>query len=99
MAKYTRFSPVALLWVDAAFHATDGEDLFPIPAITFGIIWEETEEYIKIASEIFADGVARTFVTVPKNGGMGPKILKLGKMKVPDNFIEYQNRMIAFLDL
>lgn len=92
--KAPSFQPVALLWTDAAFDAIQDEYLLPIPAITFGIVWEETEEYIKIASEIFADGVGRSFCVVPK-GPMGPRIVKLNKFLCPDDFLVYQSTLFT----
>lgn len=91
-----RFYAVVLLWTDAAFHAEHADSLLPIPALTFGVVWEETDDYIKIASEIFADGEARSFCVVPK-GAMSPVVIPLKHLKIPKEFIQYQLRLLPYL--
>ena len=88
---------VALSWVDAAFHGESDKTLAPIPALTFGLVWHKSPSEIMIASEVFADGTGRTFCVVPRQGGMGPKVIPVGKVTAPQTFLDYQIKLAPFL--
>lgn len=81
---------VAVEWLDACFYMEDHQPLVPIPMITFGFIVEETADKTVVAAEVHADNVTRHHVVVPKKGGMGPKIHRLGRMKVPASILKYR---------
>ena len=81
--------PVAVYWLDAAGHRHD-EDLQPIPTVTFGIIVEVTEEFVRLAAESggpASDREDSDFTVIPR--GMVLAIKHLTKVQPPVAVYEY----------
>jgi len=76
---------VACIWKDAAYmyDGDPDEPLHPEPAATFGLLVEEGEDYVKIASEIFGNGCSRQLTSIPK--GMVQQIIG-SQISLPDDF-------------
>lgn len=81
--KNKRLRIVAVHWVDATYQLEGGTDLEPVHALTFGYLVEEGEKYVKIASEIFEDGMTRQVTAVPR--GMVTEII-YNPTRLPEEF-------------
>lgn len=53
-----------VLWTDAA-GSTDEHDITPVKTLVVGFLTDATEQYIKLAMEVFEDGSAREFLVIP----------------------------------
>lgn len=84
---------IALYWQDAVYHNLD-DAVEPEPMLTFGVLLEETEEYLRIACEIHADGAVRHICVFPKHDMGGPEVLPVGRLKLPLGFVNYSNPLL-----
>lgn len=65
MAKRPRRVVIGVLWMDTQSHSDDA-DVIPCPMVTFGELTADEPTFIRIASEIHADGTRRDHVAIPK---------------------------------
>ena len=91
MPKKKTFNLVAVLWKDANIHNDEDAPLpLPVPALTLGLLLEDTPDCVTIASELFADGDMRQKQTIPR--GMVIRVIPLRKLQLPVLFIDYPLR-------
>ena len=76
-----RASIISVVWDDATY-AQEVEDSGLARATTVGIVVEATPEYVKTASEFFADKSVRDVTTIPS--GMIVGVHSLGESNVLD---------------
>ena len=86
LARYTKAGSwpevvdiVGVVWDDATY-AQDVENSGLARACTFGVVVEATAEYLKIASEVFADRSVRDVSTIP--AGMVVGIHPIGDVQM-----------------
>ena len=79
---------VLIHWKDAAAHhdPLEDEDFGLIDCLSVGWAVEMTDEYVKLASELGADGIYREGVVIPK--GMIKAII-IKSIKLPKPFTEW----------
>jgi hypothetical protein len=57
--------------------------------VTFGVLAADEPDFIRIASEIHADGKKRDYVAIPK--GAIKEIIHVGSLLEPKAFSEYRH--------
>lgn len=70
---------VGVVWDDATY-AQDVENSGLARACTFGVVVEATSEFLKVASEVFADRSVRDVSTIPS--GMIVEVHPIGGVKM-----------------
>lgn len=94
MAKRPSVTVAAVLWQDAVYHNQD-DTVQPEPMLTFGYVYDESDTYIRLASEIHADGNGRHFCVFPKHDMGGPRVIRVGGLYLPRPFTGYDGpRMV-----
>jgi hypothetical protein len=80
---------IALEWVDAVYNRDVFTSLHPIPLLTFGYLFAETEDFYTVAFELHASNEPKHLISVPK-GQMWPKVHHVGYIKEPKSFEKYR---------
>lgn len=88
--KPERIEVYAILWTDAILNNDGEEPQEPIPALTFGVIREATENHVKVAGELFADEDTRLVTSI--GAGMGVRVIRLGSLPLPKEFRAWRKR-------
>ena len=87
MAKRRRRVVIGVLWVDTVSDS-DNSKVIPCPMVTFGELTADEPDFIRIASEIHADGGRRDHVAIPK--GSIRSIIRVGSLIEPKEFIDFK---------
>jgi len=77
---------IGVVWMDTAQE--DSPRVIPVPMVTIGELVEDHPDFIRITSEVHADGGARDHTAIPK--GVIKEIIRIGSYLEPKEFATYR---------
>lgn len=80
MPKVPSIAIHAVAWEDATYSDTEQTDT--VMAVTIGVILENSDKKIVVASEIFSDKTSRHYTSIPKR--MVERVVRVGTVKLPE---------------